>query len=248
MEGEWDAADQVGESRWMQSVADEQGAPAAHVARTILHNPGAAEEILRHAAFPIVRGIRHKPTAADRPSKVETGAAGSMSDPNWRRGYAALAPNKLHFELQTPWWHVAELMDLIEAFPETPVVINHAFMPVDRSAAGLEGWREAIQLASTAPDVVIKISGIGINGRRWALADQRPIIDACIEAFGPGRCMFASNFPVDSLVGSFDTIFDGFLEVAGGYSKREQLAMFHDNAVRVYRLDLSSVASPVHIK
>ena len=240
MEGEWDEADQVGESRWMSEVANEYGKPAGHVARTLLHMPGASDEICQHAAYPIVRAIRHKPTAAPGPDRIEKGAPASMSDPDWQHGYAQLAPNGLHFELQTPWWHVTELMDLIAKFPGTPVVINHAFMPVDRSADGLEAWRDAIRLAATAPDVTMKISGIGIAGKPWTVEDQRPIIDACIDAFGSDRCMFASNFPVDGLVGTFDTIYDGFLSATEDLSREERSAMFHDNAIRVYRLDIQA--------
>ena len=238
MEGEWDESDLVAESAWMMQVAKESGLPAAHAARTILHEDGVAEELARHAAYPLVRGIRHKPAAAIAPSRVERGAPGSMTDPKWRRGYAALAPNKLHFELQAPWWHVDELLNLIAAYPDTPVVINHAFMPVDRTAEGLAGWRAAIKRAASASQVSMKISGIGIKGQPWRLEDQRPIIDGLIDAFGIGRCMFASNFPVDSLVGSFDTIYSGFKDATSDLPRADRVKLFHDNAIRIYRLDI----------
>jgi predicted TIM-barrel fold metal-dependent hydrolase len=239
MEGEWDEADLVAESRWMTEVAARHGLPAAHISRTILHADGAADELARHAAFPLVHGIRHKPTAAGSPDRVERGAPGSMGDASWRRGYAALGRHGLHFELQVPWWHVDELLDLISAFPETPVVINHAFLPADRSPEALAGWRTAIKRAANAPQVTMKISGIGIKGRPWTLEEQRPIIRDLIDAFGADRCMFASNFPVDSLVGSFDTIYSGFKAATSDLRRSERLKLFHDNAVRIYRLPLS---------
>ncbi|MBU2532545.1 MAG: amidohydrolase family protein [Alphaproteobacteria bacterium] len=242
MEGEWDEADPVAESAWMSGVAERHGKPAAHVARAFLHQDNAAGILAAHAQFPIVRGIRHKPASAPSPGAVERGTPGSMSDPDWQRGYQGLAAHNLHFELQAPWWHVGELMDLIARFPETPVVINHGFMPIDRSADALVHWREAIALASTAPGVTMKISGIGIAGKPWTLGDQKPVIEALIEAFGPRRCMFASNFPVDGLVGSFAQIYDGFRAATAGCTRDERLAMFHDNAVRIYRLDLSKAA------
>lgn len=243
MEGEWDEADLVAESRWMTEVAARHGLPAAHVARTILHADGAADELARHAAFLLVRGIRHKPTAAPAPDRIERAVTGSMSDANWRRGYAALARNGLHFELQAPWWHVDELLDLISAFPETPVIINHAFLPADRSAEALAGWRTAIKRAASTPQVTMKISGIGIKGRPWTLDEQRPIIRDLIEAFGSDRCMFASNFPVDSLVGSFDTIYSGFKAATADLPHADRLKLFHDNAIRIYRLHLPMFAT-----
>jgi predicted TIM-barrel fold metal-dependent hydrolase len=238
MEGEWDEGDLVAESRWITGLAQETGLPAAHVSRTILHEDGAADELARHAAYPIVRGIRHKPTYAPGPGLVERGTPGGLSDPRWLRGYAALAPSKLHFELQAPWWHVDEMLDLIAAYPDTPIVINHAFMPVDRSADGLKGWRAAIKRAASAPQASMKISGIGIKGQPWRLEDQRPIIDGLIDAFGIGRCMFASNFPVDSLVGSFDAIYAGFKEGTADLTRADRIKLFHDNAIRIYRLDI----------
>lgn len=243
MEGEWNEDDLVAESRWMTQVAARHGLPAAHVSRTILHADGAAEELARHAAFPIVRGIRHKPTAAPSPDHVERGVAGGMGDPKWRRGYAALARNGLHFELQAPWWHVGELLDLISAFPETPVVINHAFLPVDRSADALVSWRAAVKRAASAPQVTMKISGIGIKGRPWTLEEQRPVIGDLIDAFGVERCMFASNFPVDSLVGSLDTIYAGFKAATADLPRADRIKLFHDNAVRIYRLEV-----PMHAR
>ena len=243
MEGECDETDLVAESRWMAEIAARHGLPAAHVARTILHADGAADELARHAAFALVRGIRHKPAAAPSPDRIERGTPGGMSDPNWRRGYAALARNGLHFELQAPWWHVDELLDLISVFPETPVVINHAFLPADRSAEALPGWRAAIKRAAGAPQVTMKISGMGIKGRPWTLEEQRPIIRDLIEVFGPDRCMFASNFPVDSLVGSFDTIYGGFKAATADLPWSDRVKLFHDTAVRIYRLHLPMLAA-----
>lgn len=236
MEGEWDERTPVAESAWMSEVADRHGGPAAHIARAFLHHDDAPKILAAHAAYPLVRGIRHKPAAANGPASVTPGAPGSMSDPAWRRGYAQLQPNGLHFELQTPWWHVGELLDLISAFPETPVVINHCFMPSARSAEALAGWRKAVSQAATAPQVTMKISGIGLPGRAWTLEDQRPVIDHCIEAFGADRCMFASNFPVDSLCGSLEAIYDGFAAATASLTRRERLKLFHDNAIQVYRL------------
>lgn len=242
MEGEWDEADPVAESAWMSRLAETHRTPVAHVARAFLHFDNAPEIVAAHAAFPLVRAIRHKPTAAVRPDLVEPGMPAAMSDPAWRRGYGELAKNNLHFELQTPWWHIAELMDLIADHPDTPVVINHAFLPVDRDAEAMAGWRNALTLAASAPQTSLKISGIGLRGRPWTLADQRPVIDACLDAFGPDRCLFASNFPVDGLCGDFQTIYDGFLAATSDLGHADRLKLFHDNAIRIYRLPLQTRA------
>lgn len=242
MEGEWDERDPIAESQWMSEVAAEHGTPAAHAARAFLHQKDAPDILRAHAGYPLVRSIRHKPTAAPAPDQIERGVPGSMSDSAWLAGYAELAPNGLHFELQAPWWHVDELLGVIDRFPETPVVINHCFMPVDRSRDGRAAWARALKQAASAPNVVLKISGIGIRGKAWSLDDQRPIIETCIDTFSPARCLFASNFPVDGLVGDFATIYDGFKAATADLVRTERQAMFHDNAIRVYRLDLKPLA------
>jgi predicted TIM-barrel fold metal-dependent hydrolase len=242
MEGEWDESDPVGESRWMTGLAAQHGTPIAHIARAFLDRDDAPEVLAGHAAFPLVRGIRHKPAAAMAPDLIERGMPGSMSDPRWRRGYALLGRHGLHFELQAPWWHADELLDLISAHPETPVVINHTFLPADRSPEALAGWRKALRRAASAPQTTLKISGIGIRGRRWSLEDNRGVIRDAVEIFGPDRCLFASNFPVDGLVGTFDTIFSGFKAATADLPRQDRQRLFHDNAVRVYRLPLTPLS------
>ena len=239
MEAEWDEALLIGETEWTRALhRDDARFPAAHVARTILHAPDAEVSLQRQARGGFVRGIRHKPAAAAGPDGIEKGLRGGMTDPDWRRGYRALNAHGFHFELQAPWWHVDELLDLVSAFPETPVVINHAFLPADRAPDAMAGWRLAIRRAATAPQVAMKISGIGVKGRPWSLDDNRVIIDDLIEAFGADRCMFASNFPVDGLTGSFATIFSGFKAATAALPRSERLQLFHDNAVRTYRLEI----------
>ena len=242
MEGEWDEHHLVEESAWITEVAEKHGGPAGHIARAYLHRMDADEVLAGHAAYPIVRGIRHKPTAAPSPDRIEKGTPGAMSDPAWRRGYAALARHGLHFELQAPWWHVDELLDLISAYPETPVVINHTFLPSDRSAEGLNGWRAAMKRAASAPQTTIKLSGIGLNGKPWAVEDNRAIIRDSIDIFGIDRCMFASNFPVDGLCGSFETIYAGYKQATSDLPTADRIKLFHDNAIRVYRLAIEPLA------
>jgi len=99
-----------------------------------------------------------------------------------------------------------------------------------------------LKRAASAPQVSIKISGIGLPGRPWSLEDNRQIILDTIEIFGVDRCLFASNFPVDGLCGSFETIYDGFKEATRDLPRSDRLKLFHDNAIRVYRLSFPTLA------
>ncbi|MDX1376242.1 MAG: amidohydrolase family protein, partial [Burkholderiales bacterium] len=168
---------------------------------------------------------------------VAPGAPGSMGDARWRAGYALLERHGLHFELQTPWWHLAEAVDLARDFPRTQIVLNHAGLPADRSAEGLAGWGAAMRALAACPNVAVKISGLGLPGRPWRVEDNAPIVRAAIETFGVARCMFASNYPVDRLVASYDTIMSGFRVIVADRPAAERRALFHDNAARIYRID-----------
>ncbi|MEM7777197.1 MAG: amidohydrolase family protein [Pseudomonadota bacterium] len=243
MEGEWDPSDPVGETRWLAGVFTSAPDYLGHVARAFLHHADVQTILEGHAAYPFVKGIRHKPTAAASPDTIEHGTPGGLTDPAWRRGYALLAQYGLHFELQAPWWHAHELLDLIAQCPETPIVINHAFLPADRSDAALSGWRSALRLAATAPNVMLKISGIGLPDRTWSLDDNAAIISDCLDAFGVDRCVFASNFPVDRLCGTFETIIGGYKQATAHLPTSDRRKLFCDNAAGIYRLDLQSIAS-----
>ena len=89
---------------------------------------------------------------------------------------------------------------------------------------------------AAAPNAAVKISGLGLADGSWSLEGNRPIVLETIAIFGVARCMFASNFPVDGLVADFGTIYGGFMEIVAGFSRADRERLFHDNAVRIYRL------------
>jgi predicted TIM-barrel fold metal-dependent hydrolase len=192
--------------------------------------------LAQQATFPLVRGIRHKPAAAPGPDQIKSGVPGSMNDPTWRRGYALLERYKLSFDLQVPWWHLKEAVALNKDFPNIPIILNHTGLPRTRAPEELAGWRQAMQEFATAPNVSVKISGLGELGQAWTLERNRQVVLDTIAIFGEDRCMFASNFPVDGLAGSMTTIFAGFVEATKSMGNDVQRKLFADNARRIYRL------------
>ncbi len=236
VETEWDPADPVGETRWLEEIIRTTGVPHGIVAGARLDDPGVEAVLAGHAAFARVRGIRHKPRAAPSPDRVEKNAPGSMGDPAWRRGYALLENYGLSFDLQTPWWHLGEAAALARDFPSTQIILNHTGLPADRSPEGLAGWREAMTTLAACPNAAVKISGLGQPGRPWTVEANAPVVRATIAIFGIERCMFASNFPVDRLCATFDAIFSGFKAIVRDLPAADQRRLFHDNAVRIYRL------------
>ena len=236
IEAEWDRRDPVAETRWLKSVNRHTGLPSACVSHAELDRDDIEEVLTNHAKSPLVRGIRHKPNAAVDPRDARRGAPGSMDDPRWRAGYALLERFGFSYDLQTPWWHLDAATALAADFPRTRIVINHTALPSDRTSEGLSAWHRALEAVSAQPNVAIKISGIGRAGLPWTADANGPIVRNTISIFGVDRCMFASNFPVDSLTDEFDAIYGGFFASVAERPIAEQRQIFHDNAIRIYRL------------
>jgi predicted TIM-barrel fold metal-dependent hydrolase len=236
VEALWDRSDPTGETRWLDEVAREHGLPSAVIGAAYFDRPDIDEVLAKHARSPLVRGVRNFPASAETVAQQSRGAAGSMDDPKWRRGYALLEKYRFSFDLQTPWWHFDAAAALAGDFPKTQIVIVHTGMPSDRSTEGLAAWRAALETVAAQPNVAIKVSGLGRRGLPWTLTANGGIIRDAINIFGPERAMFASNYPVDSLAGSFQMIYGGFRAAISNRQIEERRMLFHDTAARIYRL------------
>jgi predicted TIM-barrel fold metal-dependent hydrolase len=236
VEAEFDPTRPLAETEWLETVQAEHGLPSACVAQAWLDRDDVAEILAGQADHEIVRGIRHKPRAAPSPAEARRGAPGSMDDERWRAGYALLERYGLSFDLQTPWWHLDAAAALARDFPGTQIVINHTALPSDRSPEGLAGWRAGIERVAPCPNVAMKISGLGRPGLPWTVEANGPVVRDAISIMGVERCMFASNYPVDSLAGSYFDIFSGFSRIVADFSPEDRARLFHDNAIRIYRL------------
>ncbi|MDQ2078601.1 amidohydrolase family protein [Xanthobacteraceae bacterium Astr-EGSB] len=234
IETEWDPATPIDETRYASALAERHGLPSAIVAQAWLDRDDVAAVLAGQAAFPRVRSVRHKPGGPETPAEVGRRRT-LMSDDKWRRGYALLERHGLHFDLQTPWWNLDEAIRLARDFPRTIIILNHSGLPSDRSPEGLAGWRAAMARLSEEPNVRVKISGIGLRSRPWTVEDNRWIVEQIVDLFSPRRAMFGSNFPVDSLCASFDTIFSGFKRIVARYPRADQELLFCETARAVYQ-------------
>jgi predicted TIM-barrel fold metal-dependent hydrolase len=231
IEAEWDAHDALGEMDYIARLREREGLPSVAVGQAWLDRPGLDDTLAGLTRHAFVRGIRHKPRANASP---RMSAPGGMTDTAWRAGYARLAHYGLHFELQTPWWHLHEAAALANDYPHTRIALNHTGLPADRSDAMLAAWREAMATLAQCPNVYVKISGLGQRGAPWTAQANGWIVRTTIALFGVARCMFASNFPVDSLCATFDEIYGGFFDIVKDRSLADQRRLFHDNAVAFY--------------
>jgi predicted TIM-barrel fold metal-dependent hydrolase len=207
-----------------------------------------------------LRGIRHS-SAWDADANVAGMYAnrpkGLLLDPTFRKGFACLAPLGLSFDAWLFHPQIGELANLARAFPDTRIVLDHCGGPIGTgSYAGrrdeiFSGWKASIQDIARCPNVVVKLGGLAMRllgydfheralppSSEEAAAAWRPYIETCIEAFGPERSMFESNFPPDKGQCSYQVIFNAFKRIAAQYSEAEKTALFSKTATELYQLKL----------
>jgi predicted TIM-barrel fold metal-dependent hydrolase len=215
-------------------------------------------EALQAASPNRFRGIRHSVTWDPHPEIENTAAhkmPGQLASANFRAGAGVLARMGLSLEGWMYFPQLPELGDFARAVPDLTIILNHIGGLIrvgpyaNRDDEVLAAWRKGIAAVAACPNVNIKLGGIGMprTGFDWhartkpigseELAESMaPFMTYCIEQFGPDRCMFESNFPVDKVAYSYSVMYNAFKRLSRGYSAAERAAMFHDTAVRVYRM------------
>lgn len=229
-----ESAAALDETRWLQDMADARGLPSGLVAFAALDTPNVEALLEAHAAHDRVRGIRHIVNWHADPSRTYT-PRDVTGDPAWRAGFGLLAQYGLSFDLQCYPDQMAGLLELFAAHPDTPVMVNHAGMPVD---ADRTPWREGMKALAALPHVSVKLSGFGFVHRAWTQEQLRPLILETIDIFGTDRCMFASDVPTDKLFGSLDKHLTAYAAITADFSEDERRDLFGRNANRLYRLGL----------
>jgi predicted TIM-barrel fold metal-dependent hydrolase len=147
---------------------------------------------------------------------------------------AALNKLDLIYDLSTTWEGMDGAYKMAGLFPDLQIVLGHAGLPLERSDEYFADWKEAITRLAGAPNVVAKISGLGMADHDWTTDSIRPWVMGVIEAFGVERCMFATNWPVDKLFSSYQTVVDAYRTIISDLSPSEQNALMWENAVRCY--------------
>jgi predicted TIM-barrel fold metal-dependent hydrolase len=216
-------------------------------------------EALQAASPNRFRGIRHSVTWDPHPEIENTAAhnmPGQLAGDSFRAGARVLARMGLSLEgwLYAP--QLPELADFARAVPDLPIVLNHigGLLRVgpyaNRDDEVLAIWRDGIAAAAACPNIYIKLGGMGMTrtgfdwhtrtrpiGSKELAGSMAPFMHYGIEQFGPDRCMFESNFPVDKVSFSYNVMYNAFKLLSSDYSAAERAAMFHDTAARVYRID-----------
>jgi predicted TIM-barrel fold metal-dependent hydrolase len=236
LQANWDPTDPVAETVWLHENIERTGFPDAVVAFANLSLPEAEETLAAQSAYPRTRGIRHILNWHEDPSHRHSDRGDYLWSEDWRRGFALLDRYGLSFDLQIYPHQMGAALDLARAFPETQIVLNHAGMPFWRGEEELAAWRAAMAELASAPNVAVKISGLGLGDPDWTPESMRPVLLGTIEAFGTERAMFGSNFPVDGLFSDLATQWSAYDQLTADFSTDERRALFQTNAERVYRI------------
>ncbi len=203
------------------------------------------------------RGIRHGTLwdADPRVFRNQNDPPGLLNDPSFRRGAARLGHHGYSYDALVFHTQLQELADFARAVQGTTIVVDHLGYPLgvgpytDREVVR-SAWRRGMMAVSASPNTVVKLGGIGMDflfGTGWSSrarpADSDLVADWwgddirwCIDTFGPGRCLFESNYPVDRNSLSYTVLWNGFQKIAAAYSDHEQDELFSGTAARVYRI------------
>ncbi len=203
------------------------------------------------------RGIRHACPWDASPDirRYRNAPQGLLLDSKYREGFACLQSYGLSYEAWLYHTQLSELADLAKSFPDVSIILNHVggllgIGPyVGKREEVYQEWVRGISELAECPNVTVKLGGLGMSmcGFAWHKRSAPPASEEmaeamspyylfCVEKFGPERCMFESNFPVDKVSGSYTVLWNAFKRVAKGFSASELGSLFHDTAVRVYRL------------
>ncbi|TMV09030.1 amidohydrolase [Ruegeria sediminis] len=231
------AEDGWAEAQWVQSVADANPDwPLAQVAFCDLTADDLEAQLGRYQSLPSLRGVRQIIGRAPG-EDARTGTNALLDDPRFLRGLKVLADRQLSFDLQLLPELMAKTASVLAHSPETRVALCHAGSPHDRSPAGLRNWAGELGRLARLPNVVCKLSGLGMFEHNWTRDSIAPIVETCLDAFGANRCMFGSNFPVDSLYSDYAAIVRAQESLVPAEHHER---VFSANAAKFYRMHPTS--------
>ena len=217
------AADPATETAWLQRMAEEHEWPNAIVGSLALGAADAPEVVERHARHASFRGIRD----------FEAVALGSAAVD---RGLDALAAVGASCELLVPWPRYDEIVEVAARHPDVVFVLGHCGAPRERTPEYFAAWSSHLREIARIDNLVCKIASLGIADPAWTVASLRPWVLECIESFGPDRCMFGSNWPVDKLFATYEELAVAFRTIVDDLTTDERRALFSATAERVYRI------------
>lgn len=217
------------ETRWALRLAEEHAFIAGVVGWVNLAAEDCEEQLQEFTAHPRFSGIRH--IVQDEPDED------FIVRPAVFRGLRVLERHHVPYDLLFYHQHLRHAVTVARAFPELPLVIDHLSKPQIRQRI-LEPWAQQLRAAAACPNMYCKLSGMVTEAdwSDWKIADLRPYVMTAIEAFGPERCMYGSDWPVCELAAEYGDVYQALRQLLEGLSPAESARVFGGTAAEFYRL------------
>jgi L-fuconolactonase len=219
----------LGENRWALDLAKKHPFIQGVVGWVDLAGPRCEEQLLEFKADPKFVGIRHITQGEPDDDFIVRGDV--------LRGLRILEKHRVPFDLLFYVKHLKHAATLARKLPELPMVIDHLAKPriKDRQT---EGWIEPLKAASKFPNVYCKLSGMVTEAdwKGWKPPDLKPYVQTALEAFGPDRCMYGSDWPVCLLAAPFPSVVAALREALGPITEAERAKIFGGTAEKFYNL------------
>lgn len=237
VQANWPVDHAEGEVAWVSSVAQATGWPHGIVGYADMTVDDVRPALDRLTAYPRMRGIRQQFHWHENPLFRFASGPDVCRDANVKANVARLADYGWSFDLQVFAGQMDGACELADACPKVTFILQHAGMLTDTSAEGCEHWRNQMTKLAQRPNVVSKLSGFGTFIHQRDAQHITWLTRETVAMFGADRCLWGSNFPIESLWTDYSSLLDTHRTAAGGLSTGEQAAVFNTTASRVYRLN-----------
>ncbi len=224
------------EVAYVQQAADETGFPHGIVAYADFLVDDVRPQLDRLTKYPGMRGLRMQLQWHKNPQYQFASAPELARDQTLQKNVARLADFGWSFDLQVFAGQMQGAAELADSAPKVTFILQHAGMIEDLSPEGWDEWRKAMRLLASRPNVVSKLSALGTFIHKNDPAHIAAVVHETIDIFGPERCLFGSNFPVEKLWTQYADLIGPYRKAIEPLGEAVARAAFHDTAARVYRL------------
>jgi predicted TIM-barrel fold metal-dependent hydrolase len=225
------------EVAYVQRTADQTGFPQAIVGYADFLANDVRPQLDRLTKYPRMRGLRMQLQWHENPQYQFASRPDLARDPTLQKNVARLADYDWTFDLQVFAGQMAGAAELAASAPRVTFILQHAGMLEDLSPQGWAQWRNGMRLLAAQPNIVSKLSALGTFIHKNDPAHIAAIVHETIDLFGPERCLFGSNFPVEKLWTGYADLIAAYRNAIEPLGDKVAQAAFHDTAARVYRLN-----------
>lgn len=237
VQANYDPSDPVGETNWLQNVADNSGFPHAIVGYADMTNPDVENLLKDHLKYSNFRGVRHQlhywegdplRCRTDRPDLCLTEA--------FQSAISLLKNYNLHFELQGFSHQFIHFAELVRSHPETKFCLVHGGMLTSDDETTVQAWKDGLSELLPLSNIWIKCSGLNFFKAKCDIDHMHIVLDHVLTTFGSERCFYGSNFPLEKLWSSYDELITANKQILKQYSETDQRNFFYDTSAKFYRI------------